>query len=171
MWQVDAFASALFEGNPAAVVVLPEWIGAGLMQAIAMENNLSETAFVVGSGSRWAIRWFTPTTEVDLCGHATLAVAHVIGGELEREAGAIEFGTMTAAEAFEPAWELASKGAPVSTGVASSLLEYAEDLESLPGYSEFAKSPQFREWQIFQKATAAPDPARPAAETNEEPKP
>lgn len=81
MYQVDAFATALFEGNPAAVCVLQEWIDDALMQSIAMENNLSETAFVVADPEGHAdyqIRWFTPTTEVNLCGHATLATGHVL---------------------------------------------------------------------------------------------
>ena len=78
MWQVDAFTSQPFGGNPACVVALERWLDAGTMQAIAAENNLSETAFVVPEGSEYAIRWFTPTLEVNLCGHATLATAHVV---------------------------------------------------------------------------------------------
>ncbi|NNG04090.1 MAG: PhzF family phenazine biosynthesis protein, partial [Inquilinus sp.] len=76
--QVDAFADAVFGGNPAAVCPLEEWLPAPLMQAIAAENNLSETAFFVPRGDGYALRWFTPAAEVDLCGHATLATAHVI---------------------------------------------------------------------------------------------
>lgn len=78
LYQVDAFAENLFEGNPAAVCPLNEWLPDQLMQAIAGENNLSETAFFVATEDGFAIRWFTPTSEVDLCGHATLASAHVI---------------------------------------------------------------------------------------------
>jgi len=78
IFQVDAFTSRIFSGNPAAVCPLEAWISDGSMQAIAAENNLSETAFFVGGAGRYAIRWFTPVTEVDLCGHATLASAHVI---------------------------------------------------------------------------------------------
>ena len=77
-YQVDAFASRAFEGNPAAVCPLDSWLDDDLMQAIAEENNLSETAFFVVSGEGFALRWFTPVAEVDLCGHATLAAAHVI---------------------------------------------------------------------------------------------
>lgn len=77
-FQIDAFASRPFEGNPAAVCLLEQWLDDALMQAIAMENNLSETAFLVDLGDVWEIRWFTPTAEVDLCGHATLASAHVL---------------------------------------------------------------------------------------------
>ena len=78
LYQVDAFTKRLFHGNPAGVCVLEEWISTGLMQQIAMENNLSETAFTVKKEHTYHIRWFTPKTEVDLCGHATLASAHVL---------------------------------------------------------------------------------------------
>lgn len=77
-YQVDAFASRAFEGNPAAVCPLERWLDEGLMQSIAEENNLSETAFFVPSAQGYQLRWFTPAKEVDLCGHATLATAHVI---------------------------------------------------------------------------------------------
>ena len=73
--QLAAFAEAPFEGNPAAVCCLDAWLPDALMQAIATENNLSETAFLVGGGGRSQLRWFTPPCEVDLCGHATLAAA------------------------------------------------------------------------------------------------
>jgi len=78
LYQVDAFASSVFSGNPAAVCPLREWIPESLMQSIAQENNLSETAFLVPEGDAYRIRWFTPEAEVDLCGHATLASAYVI---------------------------------------------------------------------------------------------
>ncbi len=79
MYQVDAFTDALFKGNPAAVLVLDEWLGDELMQNIALENNLSETAFVKSiDAENFEIRWFTPTTEVDFCGHATLASSFVL---------------------------------------------------------------------------------------------
>ena len=78
MFQIDAFANHVFEGNPAAVCPLDTWLDDGLLQAIAEENNLSETAFFVPSGGTFALRWFTPAEEVDLCGHATLAAAHVL---------------------------------------------------------------------------------------------
>jgi PhzF family phenazine biosynthesis protein len=80
-FQVDAFAEAPLAGNPAAVMPLEQWLDDGLMQAIAAENNLSETAFLVpsdGADADYDLRWFTPATEVDLCGHATLASAHVL---------------------------------------------------------------------------------------------
>lgn len=79
MWQVDAFASKPLEGNPAAIVPLEQWLDVGLMQAIAAENNVAETAFFVKTGAgAYDLRWFTPSLEVDLCGHATLASAWII---------------------------------------------------------------------------------------------
>jgi PhzF family phenazine biosynthesis protein len=78
IYQVDAFADRLFSGNPAAVVLPKSELPSETMQSIAAENNLSETAFVVPGGKHHQIRWFTPTIEVDLCGHATLAAAHVL---------------------------------------------------------------------------------------------
>ncbi len=78
LYQVDAFAQAPFSGNPAAVCPLKSWLSDEAMQAIAMENNLSETAFFVENNGVYHIRWFTPTVEVDLCGHATLASAYVL---------------------------------------------------------------------------------------------
>ena len=78
LYIVDAFTSQLFGGNPAAVCPLTSWLPEPLMQQIAAENNLSETAFLVPDGPRWALRWFTPLVEIDLCGHATLASALVL---------------------------------------------------------------------------------------------
>ena len=78
IYQVDAFTSERFHGNPAAVVITDTWLPVDVMRAVAAENNLAETAFVVRSGERFGIRWFTPTVEIDLCGHATLASAHVL---------------------------------------------------------------------------------------------
>jgi PhzF family phenazine biosynthesis protein len=77
IYQVDAFTDKVFKGNPAAVCPLKDWPADEVMQAIAAENNLSETAFFVGGNGKFALRWFTPQTEVDLCGHATLASAFV----------------------------------------------------------------------------------------------
>lgn len=82
MFQVDAFADRVFAGNPAAVLVLDDWLPDDLMLAIAGENNLAETAFAVPKGSgAWRLRWFTPAHEVNFCGHATLATAHVLATE------------------------------------------------------------------------------------------
>ncbi len=85
LFQVDAFTNQLFGGNPAAVIPLEEWLTDGLMQQIAEENNLSETAFLVKEAEGYRIRWFTPVKEVNLCGHATLATAHVLKTELGYE--------------------------------------------------------------------------------------
>lgn len=82
LYQVDAFAARPFEGNPAAICPLDSWLPDELMQAIAAENNLSETAFFVPQGGGYAIRWFTPEVEVELCGHATLAAAFIAFKEL-----------------------------------------------------------------------------------------
>lgn len=78
IYQVDAFANRVFRGNPAAVCVLEDWLPDDVLQSIAAENNLSETAFVIPRGDAYPLRWFTPTLEVDLCGHATLATGSVI---------------------------------------------------------------------------------------------
>lgn len=78
LFQIDAFTHQLFSGNPAAICPLEEWIDEDKMQKIAAENNLAETAFFVKNGEQYDIRWFTPTVEVDLCGHATLAAAFVL---------------------------------------------------------------------------------------------
>lgn len=83
LYQVDAFASRRFAGNPAAVMLLPAYPGDATLQAIAAENNLAETAFLVPSGDDYRIRWFTPMVEVPLCGHATLASAAVVMERLE----------------------------------------------------------------------------------------
>lgn len=87
MYQVDAFTDRLFAGNPAAVLMLDEWLPDDLMLAISQENNLAETAFVKAKGDgAWDLRWFTPAHEVDFCGHATLATAHVLLTEARAEA-------------------------------------------------------------------------------------
>ena len=78
IYQLDAFTDKIFGGNPAAVIPLTEWLSDELMQKIALENNLAETAFYVPDGDRFHLRWFTPTVEVNLCGHATLATAYTI---------------------------------------------------------------------------------------------
>jgi PhzF family phenazine biosynthesis protein len=95
-WTVDAFAAAPFKGNPACVVEpFDQWPSDDWMQALAKENNQAETAFLLRTGdpARFGLRWFTPGMEVDLCGHATLASAHVLLAELGLEAGALTFDT------------------------------------------------------------------------------
>ena len=93
LFQVDAFTDRPFAGNPAAVCPLRAWLPERSMQAIAAENNLSETAFFVPEGDGFRLRWFTPTVEIDLCGHATLASAHVIMAVLEPGRTRVEFTT------------------------------------------------------------------------------
>jgi len=93
LYQVDAFTNRVFSGNPAAVCPLQEWLEDQTMQAIAAENNLSETAFFVKQDDHYALRWFTPTVEVDLCGHATLATAFVIFNYREPETQTLRFQT------------------------------------------------------------------------------
>jgi len=93
LFQVDAFAEDLFQGNPAAIIPLNEWLEGSLMQSIAMENNLSETAFFVPTNLGFEIRWFTPAAEVNLCGHATLAAAHVIFEEASYPKDEVAFGS------------------------------------------------------------------------------
>ncbi|HWJ90317.1 MAG TPA: PhzF family phenazine biosynthesis protein [Flavisolibacter sp.] len=93
MYQVDAFAEKIFRGNPAAVVPLHAWPDDALMQSIAMENNLSETAFFARSKTGYHLRWFTPEYEIDLCGHATLASAYIIKNFIEPHVSEINFTT------------------------------------------------------------------------------
>lgn len=91
LFQVDAFTDSVFGGNPAAVCPLRSWLPDELMQQIAMENSVAETAFFVPAGDGFEIRWFTPEIEMDLCGHATLAAAHVITRHLDTTASKVEF--------------------------------------------------------------------------------
>lgn len=94
LWQIDAFAEQPFEGNPAAIVPLESWLDDTLMQRIANENNLAETAFIVReSDGHYGLRWFTPTTEVDLCGHATFASAWLLFKEVDSTLNSVSFET------------------------------------------------------------------------------
>ena len=92
---VDAFTKRVFHGNPAAVCVMEAWLSDELMQQIAIENNLSETAFVVREGERYHIRWFTPGAEVDLCGHATLATSFVLTRFFDPQAEELVFTSLS----------------------------------------------------------------------------
>lgn len=102
IYQVDAFAEKLFGGNPAAICPLTEWLPDATMQAIAAENNLAETAFFVrepdagNGGADYLLRWFTPAVEVDLCGHATLAAAHIVFSQLQPGSERVRFRTVKA---------------------------------------------------------------------------
>jgi len=98
MLQVDAFTSTVFSGNPAAVCLLEAWLPDATLQAIAAEHNLSETAFLVRQGERFELRWFTPLVEVALCGHATLASAHVLFEHRNWPEKTIRFQTRKAGE-------------------------------------------------------------------------
>lgn len=91
IYQVDAFTDQVFSGNPAAVCPLHHWLSDDLMQKIAMENNLAETAFYVKQNDQYLIRWFTPAVEVDLCGHATLAAAYVLFHHENHQGNTIHF--------------------------------------------------------------------------------
>ncbi|HEY31684.1 MAG TPA: PhzF family phenazine biosynthesis protein [Dehalococcoidia bacterium] len=93
LYQVDAFTSEIFKGNPAAVCLLDGWLDDARLQAVAAENNLSETAFLVKSDEGFEIRWFTPLTEVSLCGHATLASAFVVFNCLDWSESTVHFQT------------------------------------------------------------------------------
>jgi len=96
---IDAFTDELFKGNPAGVCLLDEWLPDAKLQNIASENNLSETAFLVKIGDNghghYALRWFTPTIEIDLCGHATLASAYVLFNFYEKDLSELSFKTMS----------------------------------------------------------------------------
>ncbi len=95
VYYIDAFANKLFEGNPAAVIPLSSWLSDDVMQALASENNLSETAYFVESNGKYQIRWFTPVAEVRLCGHATLASAYVLFNELGYNRDTIQFESLS----------------------------------------------------------------------------
>ncbi|HUW19475.1 MAG TPA: PhzF family phenazine biosynthesis protein [Sedimentisphaerales bacterium] len=121
-YQVNAFTTSRFGGNPAGVCPLEDWLADEQMQAIAAENNLSETAFLVRKGGTYELRWFTPKIEVDLCGHATLASAFVILNYLDESAASVEFTTKGGALTVErdgelllmdfPAWEVRRTSTP-----------------------------------------------------------
>src|ERR1700722_6984704 len=91
IFQIDAFTTRRFAGNPAAVMPLQSFLPDAVLQAVAAENNLAETAFLVAEGGDYRLRWFTPTTEVPLCGHATLASAAAVMERLEPERNAVVF--------------------------------------------------------------------------------
>ena len=92
---VDAFTSKPFSGNPAAVCVMNSWPSEESMMKLAMENNLSETAFIVKEEAGYRLRWFTPGTEVELCGHATLASSYVILNYYEKDSTEVKFNTLS----------------------------------------------------------------------------
>ena len=109
---VDAFADRIFEGNPAAVCVMERWPEEDLMLKITRENNLSETAFVVKEGEEYRLRWFTPGGEIDLCGHATLAAAHIITRFVEPGVERVGFQTLSGLLTVRAEGELLSMDFP-----------------------------------------------------------
>lgn len=116
IYQVDAFTSRMFAGNPAAVVVLDAWLPDRVLEAIAAENNLAETAFVIPRGDVMPLRWFTPAVEVDLCGHATLATAHVLFRYAFPSAERLTFGTKSGELPVRRAGERLSLDFPARPG-------------------------------------------------------
>ena len=116
IYQVDAFTNTMFSGNPAAVVLLDEWLPDKILTSIAAENNLAETAYVVTRGDVLPLRWFTPTVEVDLCGHATLASAHVIFKYVLPAANSVTFSTRSGNLIVTRDGELLSMDFPARTG-------------------------------------------------------
>lgn len=122
-YQVDAFATRVFEGNPAAVCPLASWLSDELLQAIAQENNVSETAFFVPTEKGFGLRWFTPVKEVDLCGHATLASAHIIFEALDYPGQAITFETRRGELVVEKKGERLEMNFPASPPASCELSE------------------------------------------------
>lgn len=116
IFQIDAFTDTLFKGNPAAVCPLGRWLDDSTLQAVAAENNLSETAFFVRHADHYELRWFTPKAEVDLCGHATLASAHVIFNFLDPKAGTIRFSTKSGVLSVERRGDLLAMEFPSRPG-------------------------------------------------------
>jgi PhzF family phenazine biosynthesis protein len=127
IFQADAFAAGLFKGNPAAVVPLTEWLLDEIMQQIAAENNLSETAFFIPEGDHFHIRWFTPKAEVDLCGHATLATAHILFNELNFQEEAISFNSKSGMLTVRKTEEKLQLDFPA---------DFAQAVEAIPAFSE-----------------------------------
>ena len=115
IYQVDAFTGRLFAGNPAAVVFLEAELASETMQSIAAENNLSETAFIVSEGESFQIRWLTPEVEVDLCGHATLAAAHVIFNHLNYSGSTVSFSSRSGHLSVRKEGEVLSLNFPVDS--------------------------------------------------------
>jgi PhzF family phenazine biosynthesis protein len=116
IYQVDAFTDHVFGGNPAAVVILHDWLADATLQGIAAENNLAETAFVIPRGDEVPLRWFTPEVEMDLCGHATLATGHVLFHYFRPEAHSVTFSTRSGALRVLRDGELLSLDFPARPG-------------------------------------------------------
>jgi len=123
LYQVDAFTKNLFKGNPAAICPLEDWLDDKTLQAIAAENNLSETAFFASRGDHYDLRWFTPKVEVDLCGHATLASAHVIFHFIDKSADMVQFQTKSGLLSVERDGDLLAMKFPSRPGTPTSAPE------------------------------------------------
>lgn len=134
MYQVDAFTQTVFGGNSAAVIPLTKWLPVDLMQSIALENNLSETVFFVPlENDRFHIRWFTPEVEVDLCGHATLAAAHILFTVLEPARQAVEFDSQSGPLAVSKQGEYLTLDFPNRMPEINSDIELANQLKTALG--------------------------------------
>lgn len=133
IYQVDAFADRLFSGNPAAVVPLSRWLPDHVMQAIAAENNLAETAFVIPKGDgQYDLRWFTPGTEVRLCGHATLATAHILYTELDETSEQLVFDTLSGRLSVVRRGDIYELDFPADTDVTEDASQ-AEEISAITG--------------------------------------
>ncbi len=144
LWQVDAFAAKPLEGNPAAIVPLAAWIDDGLMQRIANENNLAETAFFVAKGDgKYHLRWFTPEAEVELCGHATLASAWLLFDRLAPELKRIDFetrsGTLTVERGRDGQHVMSMPSDPIAPFAATGLAKEIADALGAPPPSAILK--------------------------------
>ncbi|MCB0501357.1 MAG: PhzF family phenazine biosynthesis protein [Bacteroidetes bacterium] len=139
IYQVDAFTDHIFGGNPAAIIPLNEWLPDTTLQAIALENNLSETAYFVKEEDYYHLRWFTPTIEIELCGHATLASAHVLFNELGYSAKSIHFKTLSGSLFVEQDGDLLSMDFPITYMTA---IPYSEKMKAGLGeaYQEIYES-------------------------------
>ena len=137
IYQVDAFTDRVFGGNPAAVIPLESWLSEEILQNIALENNLSETAFYIPMGDHFGLRWFTPACEVDLCGHATLATAHVLFHHLDY---------------LQPEITFQTKSGPLTVAKHPSgyIMNFPADvLEPAHQFDEIEKSIGIRPLQVF----------------------
>lgn len=149
LYQVDAFTSTLFKGNPAAVVPIKEWISDELMQQLAMENNLAETVFFVPSkqtGADYDIRWFTPELEINLCGHATLASAFVLYTILEYKKPSVTFHSKSGLLKVEKKDDLYEMDFP--SWKPERITEYPEDIAAILGVKEITGAYKYRDLLI-----------------------
>lgn len=128
IFQIDAFAENVFSGNPAAVIPLKKWLPVDVMQNIASENNLSETAFFIPADNEFHIRWFTPVSEVNLCGHATLATAHVLFNHLGYKNPGINFQSKSGILKVNKQDGLIELDFPVSEIEETGMNEYADNI-------------------------------------------